>query len=208
MGLGVQRMRTLIDDLLAYATARNAAPEVAAVDLQAMVDDVVAVHTDRLRVRGRPDQLFPDVYVAPLPAVAADPAMIRQLLDNLIGNALKYVPPGRAARVDVTAEADEPGWVRIVVADRGIGIPPGQHEAIFDSFHRAHRGGAYPGTGLGLAICHRIVTRHGGRIGARDNPGGGAQLWFTLPVAGRPTRPATPPPAILELSGATRPYVE
>jgi PAS domain S-box-containing protein len=191
LGSGVQRMRSLIDDLLAYATARNAAPDVRALDLHTLVEDVVAVHTDRLRVRGGADQLFPDVYVAPLPAVAADPAMVRQLVDNLIGNALKYVPPGRAARVDVTAEPDRDGWVRVVVADRGIGVPPGQHEAIFESFHRAHRGSAYPGTGLGLAICHRIATRHGGAVGAEDNPGGGTRIWFTLPAIGTPTR--TPP---------------
>jgi signal transduction histidine kinase len=193
---GVQRMRTLIDDLLAFATARNAAPDIAAVDLNTLADDVVAMNTDRLRLRGGPDQLFPDVYVAALPAVAADPMMVRQLMDNLIGNALKYVQPGRAARVDVTAEPGRPGWIRVIVADRGIGIPAGHHAAIFDSFHRAHRTSAYPGTGLGLAICDRIVTRHGGEIGARDNPGGGTQIWFTLPEAGRPTAKAMPPTAV------------
>jgi PAS domain S-box-containing protein len=196
IGVGIQRMRTLIEDLLAYATARNAAPDVAVVDLHTLVEDVVAVHTDRLRLRSTPDQPFPDVYVAALPAVAADPMMVRQLVDNLIGNALKYVQPGRAARVDVTAEPDQPGWVRVVVADRGIGVPAGQHEAIFDGFHRAHRGSAYPGTGLGLAICHRIVTRHGGDIGAKDNPGGGTQVWFRLPAAENHS------PAILQLSGS------
>jgi PAS domain S-box-containing protein len=181
---GVQRMRTLIDDLLAYATARNATPEAVAVDLGALIGEVVAARTDRAGVPGRPGPS--NVYVAPMPTVAGDPAMLRQLLDNLIGNALKYVPPGRTARVDVTAEAERPGWVRVTVADRGIGIPDGQHEAIFESFHRAHRTSAYPGTGLGLAICHRVVTRHGGEIGARSNPGGGARIWFTLPEFGLP----------------------
>ncbi|HYN96849.1 MAG TPA: ATP-binding protein, partial [Pilimelia sp.] len=168
IGAGVQRMRSLIDDLLAFATARNAAPDLTRVDLKTVVDDVVAVNTDRARLRGGLDQLFPDIYVAALPPVAADPAMVRQLMENLVGNALKYVHPGRPARVDITTEPTEPGWVRVVVADRGVGIPAGQHAAIFESFHRAHRDYDYPGTGLGLAICHRIVERHGGRMGAAD----------------------------------------
>ena len=199
---GVQRMRRLIDDLLAYATARNATPDIASVDLPALVDDVVAVHTDRLRLRPRADQPVPDIYVAPLPSVAADPMMIRQLLDNLISNALKYVAPGRTPRVDVTAEPDRPGWVRVLVSDRGIGIPAGHHEEIFESFHRAHRAADYPGTGLGLAICHRIMRRHGGTIGARDNPGGGTQIWFTLPEASRPGARLTAPRAASQATTA------
>jgi signal transduction histidine kinase len=71
--------------------------------------------------------------------------------------------------------------VRMEVADRGIGIPAGKHEEVFEGFARAHAG--YAGTGLGLAICRRVIRRHGGRIGAEDNPGGGTRVWFTLPAA-------------------------
>lgn len=73
--------------------------------------------------------------------------------------------------------------VRVCVADNGIGIPEGQHDAIFANFHRAHLGSGYLGTGLGLAICQRIVERHGGTIAASDNPGGGSRFVFTLPAA-------------------------
>jgi signal transduction histidine kinase len=67
------------------------------------------------------------------------------------------------------------------IADNGIGIPAGQHDAIFDNLHRAHLSGGYLGTGLGLTICKRIVERHGGTITAADDPGGGSRFTFTLP---------------------------
>nr|WP_239320528.1 ATP-binding protein [Planomonospora parontospora] len=111
--------------------------------------------------------------------------MIRQLLTNLIGNAIKYTPPGHAAHVDITGTRTGDGRVCVEIADRGIGIPPGEHQAIFAGFHRAATG--YTGTGLGLAICQRIVERHGGTITATDNPGGGARFTFTLPTADGPS---------------------
>jgi signal transduction histidine kinase len=116
---------------------------------------------------------------APLTSVHADPTLCRQLLDNLIGNALKYTPPGTAAHVFISShEAD--GMIRIDIVDHGVGVPPGQHELIFSPLHRSHAG--YDGTGLGLAICERIVNRHGGVIGVTDNPGGGSHFHFTLPA--------------------------
>lgn len=176
-----RRMAQLIDDLLSYASARDGDLEAEDLDLQAAVDAVI---DERFAAA---DLIVaapaPEVQVGPLPAVHADPAMVYQLLDNLIGNALKYTPPGRPARLDVTAGPDTPGWTRIEIADHGIGIPPGQHLAVFEDFHRAQPNGQYAGTGLGLAICQRIVSRHGGRIGVQDNPGGGARFWFTLPSA-------------------------
>lgn len=71
----------------------------------------------------------------------------------------------------------------IEISDHGIGIPEGQHEAIFNDFHRAHRDSDIEGTGLGLAICKRIVERHGGMIRAEDNAGGGSKFVFTLPAS-------------------------
>ncbi|WP_196468225.1 ATP-binding protein [Planomonospora sp. ID91781] len=124
------------------------------------------------------------MYIGPLPTVEADLSMIRQLLTNLIGNAIKYTPPGHAAHVDITGTRTGDGRVCVEIADRGIGIPPGEHQAIFAGFHRAATG--YTGTGLGLAICQRIVERHGGTITATDNSGGGARFTFTLPTADGP----------------------
>jgi signal transduction histidine kinase len=116
--------------------------------------------------------------------------LLRQVIDNLLGNALKYTPPGQPVRVTVTAQPGGDGFTAVEVADRGIGIPDGQHTAIFERFHRAHPGTTYPGTGLGLAICQRIIERHGGTITATDNPGDGTIFRFTLPLAQH--APSTP----------------
>jgi len=107
--------------------------------------------------------------------------MLRHVLDNLIGNALKYVRPGSRARVDVTATR-APDGVRVEVADRGIGIAEADKPEVFETFHRSTAAAGYAGTGLGLAICKRIVQRHGGEIGVADNQGGGTRFFFTLPA--------------------------
>ncbi|MEV6343047.1 ATP-binding protein [Actinoplanes sp. NPDC051851] len=177
---GAERMQRLITELLDYAAARDATLREDDVDLRALVDEVVTTRTDA------PEEepgTRPDVFVGPLPAVRADPVLLRQVIDNLVGNAIKYTPPGRAPRIDITARTGGDGVVRVRVADRGIGIPDGEHAAVFDSFHRASNGRAHQGTGLGLAICRRIVERHGGHIEAEPNPGGGTIFSFTLHAA-------------------------
>ncbi|WP_232234447.1 ATP-binding protein [Actinoplanes sp. N902-109] len=178
----VDRMAALIDTLLAYTTSRDAPLKLVPVALTPLVAEVIEQRTEHLR----PDSARPDFYVGRLPEVSADPAMLRHVLDNLIGNALKYVQRGRAPRIDVTAEPGPEGWTRVEVADRGIGIPDADKPDIFESFHRAAAAAGYAGSGLGLAICRRIVERHGGSIGVTDNPGGGTRFWFTLPLAGPP----------------------
>lgn len=177
---GAGRMQRLINELLDYTAARDATLRLERVSLRALVDDVVITRTDAPE---HEPHSRPDVFVGPLPDVHADPVLLRQVIDNLIGNAIKYTPPGQAARIDVTARTGEDGGVRVRIADRGIGIPDGEHAAVFDSFHRASNGTAHPGTGLGLAICRRIVERHGGHIDASPNPGGGTIFSFTLPGA-------------------------
>ncbi|MBB5967238.1 sensor histidine kinase [Planomonospora venezuelensis] len=175
------RMGHLIDDLLAYASARDAALAPVRIDLSALADQIVEEHRSAIRATATASAPEPQVYIGPLPAVEADLSMIHQLLSNLIGNAIKYTPPGQAAHVDITGAPIGDGRVCVEIADRGIGIPPGEHQAIFAGFHRAATG--YTGTGLGLAICQRIVERHGGTITAADNPGGGARFTLTLPAA-------------------------
>ena len=174
----VDRMAGLIDTLLAYCTARDAPMRVRPVELGPLVAEVVHDRTAHL-----PGDRVPDIRIGPLPVVRADPAMLRHVLDNLLGNALKYVRPGATPRIDVTAAAAPQGRVRIEVADRGIGIPEADKPDVFETFHRATTAVGYAGTGLGLAICKRIVQRHGGEIGVQDNPGGGTRFFFTLPAA-------------------------
>lgn len=172
---GAQRMQSLIDDLLDYATADNRVLNTAEVDLNRLVAEVV-----RDRVSGVDDQQ-PRVVLWPLPSVDGDPVLLRQVVDNLIGNAIKYTPYGADPSVEITSSPQDSGGWRIEVADRGIGIPPEQRDSVFTAFTRAGGSEGYPGTGLGLAIVHRIIERHGGQVGVEANPGGGSIFWFTLP---------------------------
>jgi signal transduction histidine kinase len=171
------RMCRLIDDLLAYATARDAPLRMEPVDLGEVVDEVVHERTAHLD-----QERAPHIEAGPLPTVHADPAMIRQMMDNLIGNAIKYTREHEPAEVRITADRLDGQWAEIQVADRGIGVPADQRTSIFESFSRAHRGQPYAGTGLGLAICRRVVDRHGGTISVDDNPLGGARFHIVLPT--------------------------
>jgi signal transduction histidine kinase len=173
----IDRMCRLIDDLLAYATARDAPLRLEPVDLGEVVDEVVHERTAHLRA-----DRAPLIEAGPLPTVHADPAMIRQMMDNLIGNAIKYTRDSEPARVRITADRIDREWAEIEIADRGIGIPADQRSAIFESFARAHPGQSYAGTGLGLAICRRVVDRHGGTISVDDNPLGGSRFHIVLPT--------------------------
>src|SRR5699024_3643272 len=117
------------------------------------------------------------------PPVHADEAMVRQLLNNLIGNAIKYVRPGVAPEISVHARLLG-NRVEVTVADRGIGIPAEARDEVFEAFHRAHEDDRYDGHGIGLAVCKEIVERHGGRIAALAPADGvGTRMVFTLPSA-------------------------
>ena len=179
-----ERMQHLISDLLAYTTARDLTINPVRVDLAAVASDIARARVDANRVRDLPEPL---ITVAPdLPAVLAEPVLLRQVVDNLIGNAVKYVAPGERPEIRVCARTVAgPGgdMVEIEISDNGIGIPPGQHDRVFDSFHRAHQDG-YRGTGLGLSIVKRIVERHGGAVCARDNDEGcGTTMRVSFPAA-------------------------
>ncbi|MFC6411123.1 ATP-binding protein [Planobispora longispora] len=187
------RMRNLIQDLLAYTTARDAAIKVDTVCLEDVVRDIVSARADL--PAGREGTRTPLFHLGDLPEVRADPALLRQLMDNLISNAVKYTAPGSTPDIAITAAPASPGWIRVEVADRGIGIPPGQHGAIFENFHRAHVKQGYTGSGLGLAICKRIVERHGERSASRTIRAAG-------PASSSPSpRPADRPRAVAPGTG-------
>ncbi|GIF44020.1 ATP-binding protein [Actinoplanes xinjiangensis] len=186
------RMRSLIAGLLAYTTARDATVAAVSVDLGQMVSEVTVARLDAAIAAGSPAPRF---TVGDLPPVLADPVLLRQLLDNLIGNAIKYTARDVTPALTVTGHRDG-DMVLVCVADNGIGIPAGQHDEIFGDFRRAHATLGYAGTGLGLGICRRIVERHGGTITATDNPGGGSRFEFSVPAAG-PARQPVPDSAQL-----------
>ncbi|MBB2948804.1 diguanylate cyclase (GGDEF)-like protein [Actinoplanes lutulentus] len=176
------RMRNLIRDLLAYTTARDATVAFAPINLREIAEDIATGRIDQAESTGKPAPIF---AIDELHQVYADAVLLRQLLDNLISNAVKYTAPGVTPALRIHTELAD-GMVTVIIDDNGIGIPAGQHGRIFDNFHRAHPGAAYTGTGLGLGICKRIVERHGGTIAAADNPSGaGSRFTFTLPADAR-----------------------
>jgi signal transduction histidine kinase len=177
------RMSDLISDLLAFTQTQNAELARQPVSLDEMVDQVA--HT----LRDAHHEEIPVIEHAFLGRVLADPTLVRQLLTNLIGNAVKYVAPGVVPHVVIgTSPLDD--MLEVWVSDNGIGIPDRDLGRVFDSFFRASSTQDYPGTGLGLAICARTVERHGGRISARKGRGGqGTTMTFTLPLDPSDVRP-------------------
>jgi signal transduction histidine kinase/integral membrane sensor domain MASE1 len=169
-------MRQLVRDMLESATSRDQELRSTEVDLDAVARSVAEQRS--VVAGGQP----PRITVAPLPPVYADAAQVRQLLDNLVSNAVKYVVPGEVANVTVTGRPVG-DFVEVTVADEGIGIPPSQRDEIFEVFQRAHAAQDYDGHGIGLSVCKRIVERHGGRIYARPPLGErGARIVFSLPA--------------------------
>lgn len=169
----LQRMSQLIDALLDYAwTGRENVP-LQTVDLnhiaaEVAVDLRAVVESNRARL-----------HIGILPEVSGDPVALRQLLQNLIANALKF--RGKADPVvslDCGEELD--AWV-LSVTDNGIGIPAEHVKNIFQPFQRLHARGDYDGSGVGLATCQRIVTQHGGKIWVESQPGEGSTFRFTCP---------------------------
>ncbi len=172
------RMSQLIDDYLAFTVTREGLLRLGEVPLADLVHEVTETYAgDELR--------GPTFEVEVSHVSRADRTLTRQLLANLVGNAVKYRRPQERPYVSLRSLDDaEPGWVQVVVADRGIGIRAGDEERIFAAFQRSEEdAAAYDGTGLGLALCHSIVMRHGGRIMAEGNEYGGATFRFTLPKA-------------------------
>jgi signal transduction histidine kinase len=173
----VTRMHDLIQALLTYATAGSAPLQRQPADLGDALGHVLI----DLRAAIRETQAAVAV-TGELPTTACDPTRVRQLLQNLIGNALKYRHPDRSCRITISADTDDTVTVTVAVADNGIGVPGEHRRAIFDMFIRVDPTPGR-GQGIGLATCHRIVARHGGRIGADETPGGGATIRFTIPGA-------------------------
>lgn len=184
LSASVERLDRLIEGLLDHATSADRTLALARIELEPLLRRIV----ESRAADGR-------VTWGELPAVHADTLLVSQLLDNLVGNALKYVEPGVEPRVEVAADERRPGWATITVRDHGIGIPAEQLETVFDEFQRAHPA-RFDGTGLGLSIARRVVNRHGGTIRALPNEDGrGTTFEFTLPLE------PGPPPGVAPARG-------
>lgn len=178
---GCQRMRRLIDNLLALSRVNVDSEELQRTDSADVLAQVLANLAHAIEESGA------TISHDALPIINAAPHMLAQLFQNLISNAIKFRgnhPPV----VKISATHHDDHWL-FSVADQGIGIDPSHFERIFRLFQRLHSRDEYPGTGFGLAICQKIVSHHGGRIWVESTPGHGATFFFTLP-----NNPQPPPP--------------
>jgi light-regulated signal transduction histidine kinase (bacteriophytochrome) len=171
---GVKRMHTLVNDLLSYSRVESQSRPFGEVALQESFED------PRHMLEASIKEVGCEVTCDPLPTVCGDPSQLAQLLQNLIGNGVKYHSQ-QSPRVHVSAQWQGDRWL-VSVADNGIGIPENQCEKVFEIFKRLHSQDAYPGTGIGLAVCRRIVHRHGGKIWVESQPGKGSTFYCTLPA--------------------------
>lgn len=175
------RMQRLINDLLALTRVTTKAQPLVPVELDRLLKEVLADLETRIV------ETKAEVRVGPLPILEADPTQMRQLFQNLIGNALKFHRPGVPPVVQIGATVEKEGRVgvdycRIIVEDNGIGFDNKYADQIFKVFERLHGKEAYEGTGIGLSICRKVVERHGGTIRAEGNPGQGSRFIIELPL--------------------------
>jgi PAS domain S-box-containing protein len=171
---GATRMQQLISDLLTYSRVTTRAQPLVQTPSRVLFDQAVrdlqaAIAESRAQIT-----------CGPLPAVWCDTTQLRQVFQNLIGNAIKFCRD-RIPAVHVSAGACDGSWV-FSVCDNGIGIEPRHAERIFAIFQRLHARDKYPGNGIGLALCKKIIDRHGGRVWVESQPGAGSVFSFSLPM--------------------------
>ena len=171
------RLRVLVRDLLAYSKLGRTHPEIRDIDLDDVFGNVLESLAGPIQEADAEIKLDPE-----LPTVRGDMGRLCQVMQNLVGNALKF---GNGARPEVTIrnEGRGDGTAHVSITDNGIGFAPEEAERIFRPFHRLHGEEKFAGSGIGLAICERIVLQHGGRIWADSQKGEGATFHVELPLA-------------------------
>jgi light-regulated signal transduction histidine kinase (bacteriophytochrome) len=170
---GATRMEMLVRDLLAYTQVKKMEVPEDSDAMQAMADTLANLANGIAESDAR-------ITYGELPQVPVHKVHLQQVLQNLIGNALKYRSE-RAPEISIAAERRGAQWM-FSVSDNGIGIDGEYRDRIFGLFKRLHSGKEYAGTGIGLAICQRIVERYGGRIWVSSEIGKGSTFYFTLPA--------------------------
>lgn len=185
---------TVIGDILDFARieARKIAMEQIAVPLRSLVEEVILI----VAMRAREKRLEIVYYLDPTApaAIEGDPARMRQILLNLLGNAIKFTEKGQV-RLEVRWDAKATATpLSFHIYDTGIGIPNAQRKILFEPFQQLDSSitRKYGGTGLGLAICRQLVDMMGGQIGSNEEAGGGSHFWFKLPCVTRETHEPAP----------------
>jgi len=169
---GAARMKRLIGDLLNYSRT-NREWVIEQVDIAAVIGDALNNLAAGIRESGA------IIHVDEMPHLAADPAQMLQLFQNLVGNAVKFRKAGIPPVIAISAVRNDTGWL-FSVQDNGIGIDNQYAEKIFVLFRKLHHNAKFEGTGIGLSIVKKIVERHGGKIWFESEPGKGATFYFTL----------------------------
>ena len=171
------RMAQLIDDLLGHARLGREAERPADVDLEEVVRDVIDDLAVQISDSGAKVQVE-----GPLPRITGDAGALRQMLQNLLANALKFVAPGTEPRVEFGCVDAGSSWM-LYVSDKGIGIPPKFHRVIFDVFRRLHGQSLFAGSGIGLATVKKVAELHHGDVRVDSTVGQGSTFWVRLPKA-------------------------
>ncbi len=174
---GAERMQAMIHGLLDFCLMEKTPEKVRPADCNALLDRVLANLVVAIGESGA------EVTRDRLPVVQADDILLSNVLQNLVGNGVKFRRDGVPPRVHVGAERGDGEWT-LSVQDNGIGVDPKEKDRLFMVFRRLSGSEHYPGSGVGLAICKRIVERHGGRIWWEPARGGGSVFRFTLPANG------------------------
>ncbi|HTZ00061.1 MAG TPA: ATP-binding protein, partial [Rhodocyclaceae bacterium] len=171
-----RRMRQLIDDILAFSRMSRQDIQAEPVDIAALAGDVFA------ELKAIVPERSIELRLGRLPPARGDRAMMRQVMQNLLANAVKFTAPRSQAVIEVSGVV-EAGENIYCVKDNGVGFDEQFRDKLFGVFQRLHTQEEFEGTGIGLAIVKRIVARHGGRVWAEGRPGEGAAFHFTLPRA-------------------------
>jgi len=171
---GAQRMRQIIQDLLEYSRVGRTRENPVKVDLMEVVEEIRIIHGQLLLEK----KVL--IRAKPLPVIYSFKAPIRQIFQNIIGNAIKYQPQGQICRVWINC-TERPDYWEFSIADNGIGIAPEFHQQVFALFKRLHDRETYPGTGMGLAITKKLIENLGGAIWVQSTLDAGSTFFFTIP---------------------------
>lgn len=170
------RMRQLIQDILRFSRVATKPEPYKTVNLNLVLQEIIQVFEHRIVKDGA------QVTISNLPTINADETQMKQLFQNVIGNALKYRKKDVVPEIRVYSRMENKTTCQILIEDNGIGFNQEFAQKIFAPFQRLHLKGEYEGTGMGLAICRKIVERHGGTITAQSQPGKGATFMINLPI--------------------------
>ena len=170
-----QKMGILIDDLLAFSRMGRTEMMKTRIDFDQLVRDIVKELSEDTKDREITWE------IAPLPEVIGDASMLRQVMVNLISNAIKFTRPRTEAKIEIGSLEERPNETVLFVRDNGVGFDSRYVNKLFSLFQRLHSTDEFEGTGVGLANVQRIVLRHGGKVWAESAPDGGATFWISLP---------------------------